>query len=297
MLKKLIGLTTGLALTLGLAACGSEETGASESVGDSVDYEIIGIDPGSGLMNATLNKVLPGYGLDDKWDVIEGSDTAMTAELSKAIKDEEPIIVTGWVPHWMWNEFDLKMLKDPKKLYGGEEQIHTLVRKDFEEEMPEAYKFFDQFEWSPDDMQDVMVRIQGGTSEEKAAEEWVSENTELVDTWLEGVSPGNGEEIKIPYVAWSDATASSNVVKYVLENELNYKVNLMLVEPGVMWAAIAEGSGDAMVTAALPTTHEAYYKQFEGDFVDLGPNFTGLQNGLVVPAYMDIDSIEDLMEE
>lgn len=297
MLKKLIGLTTGLALTLGLAACGSEETGASESVGDSVDYEIIGIDPGSGLMNATLNKVLPGYGLDDKWDVIEGSDTAMTAELSKAIKDEEPIIVTGWVPHWMWNEFDLKMLKDPKKLYGGEEQIHTLVRKGFEEEMPEAYKFFDQFEWSPDDMQDVMVRIQGGTSEEKAAEEWVSENTELVDTWLEGVSPGNGEEIKIPYVAWSDATASSNVVKYVLENELNYKVNLMLVEPGVMWAAIAEGSGDAMVTAALPTTHEAYYKQFEGDFVDLGPNFTGLQNGLVVPAYMDIDSIEDLMEE
>lgn len=297
MLKKLIGLTTGLALTLGLAACGSEETGASESVGDSVDYEIIGIDPGSGLMNATLNKVLPGYGLDDKWDVIEGSDTAMTAELSKAIKDEEPIIVTGWVPHWMWNEFDLKMLEDPKELYGGEEQIHTLVRKGFEEEMPEAYKFFDQFEWSPDDMQDVMVRIQGGTSEEKAAEEWVSENTELVDTWLEGVSPGNGEEIKIPYVAWSDATASSNVVKYVLENELNYKVNLMLVEPGVMWAAIAEGSGDAMVTAALPTTHEAYYKQFEGDFVDLGPNFTGLQNGLVVPAYMDIDSIEDLMEE
>jgi len=28
--------------------------------------------------------------------------------------------------------------------------------------------------------------------------------------------------------------------------------------------------------------------------IDMGENLTGAQNGFVVPAYMDIDSIEDL---
>ncbi|KAB8126207.1 hypothetical protein F9U64_20395 [Gracilibacillus oryzae] len=98
------------------------------------------------------------------------------------------------------------------------------------------------------------------------------------------------------YVAWSDVIASSNVVKYVLENDLNYKVNLIQVDAGAMWAGVADGSADAMVGAWLPTTHEKYYSKFEGDFVDLGVNLTGTQNGLVVPAYMDIDSIEDLKD-
>ena len=138
--------------------------------------------------------------------------------------------------------------------------------------------------------------MQEGTNEQEVAKEWVEENADLVDSWIAGVEPGNGEEIKIPYVAWADAIATNNVVKYILENKLGFKVNLMQVEPGVMWAAVSDGSADAMLTAALPTTHEVYYEQFEGDFVDLGPNFNNMKNALVVPAYMDIDSIEDLME-
>lgn len=297
MLKKLLGVTSTLALSVGLTACGpSEETGGSGSIGEELDYQIVGIDPGSGLMNVTQNKVMPGYNLDEKWELIEGSDTAMTAELTKAIKKENPIIVTGWIPHWIFNEFDLKMLEDPKGLYGEEEYIHTLVRHGLNEDLPEAYKFLDQFEWGPEEMQDVMVRIQSGKSEQEAAEEWAAENADLVDTWIEGVEPGNGEEIKMTYAAWADAIASNNVVKYVLENKLDYSVNLIQVEPGAMWAGVADGSVDAMIGAALPTTHAAYYEKFEGDFVDLGPNFTGLQNGLVVPAYMDIDSIEDIQD-
>lgn len=298
MIKKIIGLTSALALTIGLSACGSEESsnGENTSVGEAVDYKIVGIDPGSGLMNLTLNEVLPGYGLDDKWEVIEGSGAAMTAELAKAIKKEEPIIVTGWIPHWKFNEFDLKMLEDPKGLYGGEGTTNTIVRHGLDKDLPNAYKFLDQFIWGPEEMQDVMVKIQSGMSEQEAAEAWASENSDLVETWVEGVEPGEGEEVKITYVAWADSIASANMVKYVMESELNYQVTLVQVEAGALWAAVAEGDVDAMVTAALPDTHAAYYEEFEGDFIDLGPNFTGTQNALVVPAYMDIDSIEDLQE-
>ncbi|WP_404332037.1 hypothetical protein [Mesobacillus maritimus] len=49
MIKKMIGLTSTLVLSLGLTACGGSNTETSstpESVGEQVEYEIVGIDPG-----------------------------------------------------------------------------------------------------------------------------------------------------------------------------------------------------------------------------------------------------------
>ena len=48
------------------------------------------------------------------WQLVEGSSAAMVAELKKAYNNKEPIIVTGWSPHWMFSSFDLKYLDDPK---------------------------------------------------------------------------------------------------------------------------------------------------------------------------------------
>lgn len=299
MYKKILGIISALAITIGLTACGtSEETSdESASVGEVLDYTITGIDPGAGLMDLTIDIVLPEYGLDEKWEVQESSGAAMTAALTKAIDEEEPIIVTGWIPHWKFSRFDLKMLEDPKGAFGGEEDINTLVRLGLKEDMPGAYTFFDQFHWDPDHMQSVMMKIEEGLPEQEAAQEWVENNEDLVNSWIEGVEPGDGAEVKVTYVSWSDVIASSNVVKYVLENNLDYEVNLMQVEPGPMFAGIADGSADAMVGAWLPTTHDAFYEEYEGEFEDLGVNLTGTRNGLAVPAYMDIDSIEDLIDE
>ncbi len=298
MFKKIFGMVAAFSVLIALAACGGDDEGSNEkaSIGEEVDYQIIGIDPGAGLMDLTINTVLPEYGLDKKWEVQESSGVAMTAELARAIDNEEPIIVTAWIPHWKFSRFDLKMLDDPKGAFGGEEDINTLVRKGLKDDMPGAYKFFDQFQWEPDHMQDVMVKIEDGQPEQEAAQEWVEANEDLVNSWTEGVESGDGAEIKMTYVAWDDVIASSNVVKYVLENKLDYNVKLLQVEPGPMFASVADGSADAMIGAWLPSTHDAYYEEFEGEFEDLGVNLTGTRNGLAVPAYMDIDSIEDLID-
>ncbi|WP_077329810.1 glycine betaine ABC transporter substrate-binding protein [Virgibacillus siamensis] len=297
MLKKWLGITLALLFLIGLTACGEDEkVDENAFVGDKVDYEIIGIDPGAGIMGQT-NDVLSEYGLKEKWELTESSGAAMTASLDNAIDDKEPIIVTGWIPHWMFIQYDLKMLKDPKKVYGGEEKIKTLIRKGLKEDMPNAYKFFDQFHWEPEDLQKVMLKIEDGQSEQDAAKEWVENNEDLVNTWIKGVKPGNGAELRVPYVAWADVIASSNVIKYVLENKLDFEVELLQVEPGPMFASIADGSADAMIGAWLPSTHAPYYKKYKNDLVDLGVNLTGTRNGLVVPAYMDIDSIKDLKAE
>ncbi|PWW17631.1 substrate binding protein of glycine betaine ABC transport system [Cytobacillus oceanisediminis] len=78
-------------------------------------------------MKLTINDVIPEYGLED-WEVVEGSSAAMTAALKKAYDKEEPIIVTGWSPHWKFASFDLKYLEDPKGIYGGAEDVNTVVR-------------------------------------------------------------------------------------------------------------------------------------------------------------------------
>ncbi len=295
MFKKLLGFTSAVALTFGLAACGGEQTGSSSgSVGEQVDFKIVGIDPGAGLMKLTIDEVLPEYGLDE-WNVVEGSGAAMAAALKKAYDKEEPIIITGWSPHWKFASYDLKYLEDPKGIYGGAEDVNTIVRQGLSEDHPDAYKLLDQFNWEPEHIETVMNLIQEGSEPADAAAEWVSENEELVSTWTEGVNEVNGEEIKILYVAWDDVIASSHVVENVLES-VGYEVKLIQVDAGPMWAGVANGSGDALVGAWLPTTHADYYAEYEGKFEDLGANLTGTKLGLVVPAYMDIDSIEDLKE-
>ncbi|MFS0880000.1 glycine betaine ABC transporter substrate-binding protein [Metabacillus niabensis] len=294
MFKKIATVSLALGLSFSLAACsgGKDASSAnSGSVGESVDYKITGIDPGAGIMNATAN-ALEEYELSD-WELIEGSGAAMTAALKKAIDKEEPIVITGWTPHWMFSKFDLKYLEDPKGVYGEAEDIHSIARKGLAEDLPGVYKVLDQFHWTPDEMGVVMSSIQDGTSPEEAAASWVEENADKVAEWTKGAEKGNGDKVKLAYVAWDSEIASTNVVAKVLQ-DLGYKVTLSQVEAGPMWAGVADGSIDAHIAGWLPLTHADQYKKYEGQFEDLGANLEGAKTGLVVPEYMDIDSIEDL---
>jgi glycine betaine/proline transport system substrate-binding protein len=294
MKKKWMVTLSAALLTVGLAACGSDKTSnESGSVGEKVDYEIIGIDPGAGLMKASA-KVVEEYGLED-WTLVEGSSAAMTAALKKAYEKEEPIIVTGWTPHWKFASFDLKYLEDPKGVFGKDENIHSIARNGLKNDLPGAYQVLDQFTWTPDDMNVVMNSIVNGEDPEAAAAKWVEENADKVSEWIDGVEKASGEKIKLGYVAWDSEIASTNVIGKVL-TDLGYDVTLTQVEAGPMWTGVADGSLDAHVAGWLPSTHADYYDKYEGEFEDLGENLKGTKLGLVVPAYMDIDSIEDLKE-
>ncbi|KIV54572.1 glycine/betaine ABC transporter [Aneurinibacillus migulanus] len=299
MFKKLICMLTPALLALSLTACGGSgqtnaTNGAPASVGESVNYKIVGIDPGAGLMKATT-KAIDTYGLE-KWNLVEGSGAAMTAALKKAYDKKEPIIVTGWTPHWMFSKFDLKYLEDSKGVYGEAENIHTIARNGLKEEHPNAYKILDQFHWTSEDMGTVMSMIEDGAAPDKAAAKWVEEHDDLVKKWTNGAGKGNGEKLTIAYVAWASEIASTNVIAKVLK-DMGFDVTLRQVEAGPMWAGVADGSVDAHVAGWLPITHADYVSKFKGKFEDLGTNLEGTKLGLVVPKYMDITSIEDLKEK
>ena len=265
--------------------------GGPNNFGEQTEYEIIGIEPGAGLMKLTKTAI-EDYDLEN-WNLVEGSSAAMVAELKKAIDKKEPIIVTGWSPHWMFSTYDLKYLEDPNESFGGAENINTIARQGLEQDAPGAYKILDQFFWETGDMEDVMVDVAGGMSPSEAAEKWISANPDKVSEWTKGAKAGNGESINLVYVAWDTEIASTNVVGKILEQN-GYDVTLSQVEVGPMFAGVANGSADAFVAAWLPGTHLEYYNKYKEDIIDLGPNLKGTKNGLVVPDYVDIDSVEDL---
>jgi len=151
---------------------------------EEFDEEIIGIDPGAGIMSKT-EKAIEEYGMDDL-ELVSGSGATMTAALKDAIKNEEAVVVTGWTPHWKFARFDLKYLDDPKNVYGGAEQIHTIVRDGLQEDMPEVYRILDRFEWTPADMQQVMIwNREDGAEPAETAARWVEENPDKVSAWLD----------------------------------------------------------------------------------------------------------------
>ncbi|RKJ55922.1 glycine/betaine ABC transporter, partial [Butyricicoccus sp. 1XD8-22] len=146
--------------------------------------------------------------------------------------------------------------------------------------------------WELEDIESIVLAAQE-ISMEEAAKNWVEANPEKVNEWIEGTEKVDGKDIELVLTPWDTERATAQVMYEVLVQQ-GYNVTLTPVDPVIMFQAIATGKGDASLAPWLPTTHESFYEEYKEEIVDLGPNLTGGKNGLVVPAYMDIDSIEDL---
>ncbi|PRR78946.1 glycine betaine ABC transporter substrate-binding protein [Clostridium vincentii] len=286
--KKLGVIALSLAV-LTFVGCSSSKS-ADTSIGEQMDYKITGIDPGAGEMKLAEQAVKE---YNTNYTVQASSGAAMTQALADAYENEEPIIVTGWSPHWMFSKYDLKYLEDPKGIFGGAEHIDTVVHKGLKEKLPSAYKILDQFNWTPEDMEAVMLKINDGGTVKDVARQWITDNADMVSKWTDGATKVDGDEIKLAYVAWDSEIASTNVIGLVLE-DMGYNVTLTQVDAGPMWAAVGSGDADAIVAAWLPATHAKYISDYKDTVENLGPNLEGARVGLVVPKYMDINSIEDL---
>jgi glycine betaine/proline transport system substrate-binding protein len=125
------------------------------------------------------------YGLYG-YELIKGSEVSMTAELSNAIRKQRRIVVTGWVPHWMFARWKLKFLDDPKNIYGGKEEIHTIVREGLEGEMPDVYRFLDQFRWEPEELEQLMIWIKedDGMFPGEKALRYMRFHPEQIESWV-----------------------------------------------------------------------------------------------------------------
>ena len=99
-------------------------------VKEKMGGEIIGIDPGSGLMqhSAVMMEEYPELA---GWELKDSSDYAMVAELKRRMMRDEWVVVTLWQPHSAFGRFDIRMIDEPKNILGVEEEVHMVGRQDF----------------------------------------------------------------------------------------------------------------------------------------------------------------------
>lgn len=132
---------------------------------------------------------------------------------------------------------------------------------------------------------------------------------------LLGASPAAAGErpFTIAYVEWSSSIASANLVKALVQDELDMPCRIVATDAENMWRMVATGEADAMFSAWLPNTHETYAKKYNGLLDDLGANLEGTKIGLIVPKvtsgrftagtglrnrpYITTESIPDLLKD
>lgn len=104
------------------------------------------------------------------------------------------------------------------------------------------------------------------------------------------------KNVKLGYVNWAGTIAETYVAEVVLEDIMGYNVEKTMVGAGPLYAALAKGDIDAFMGVWLPLTHNQYIEKYKDEIIKTGPNYKGARVGLVVPEYVDIDSIEELNE-
>lgn len=184
---KLVDLGANLeGAAIGLVVPSYMDVKSIEDLTDQAKKVITGIEPGAGVV-AAAEQTLEDYPNMKGWEVQTSSSGAMATALGQAFKNKEEIIITGWSPHWMFQKYDLKYLEDPKGTFGAAEEIHTMVRQDLKDDIPEAYKVLDNFFWTPEEMEEVMLAIQEGKTPKDAASAWIKANPDRVEEWTKGI--------------------------------------------------------------------------------------------------------------
>jgi glycine betaine/proline transport system substrate-binding protein len=264
--------------------------------------EITGIEPGAGEMSLLKSTVLKKYGLDKEYKVVDSSTPAMLAELKRAYGKKEPIVVTLWSPHWAYNDYDLKKLKDPKGAWGEGDGLHTLSRKGFARDNPVVGKWLKDFRLDEKRLTSLEAEINeaGKGRQQDAVRAWLKDNPGLVDR-LAPVGEGSGatpaeakRPLDVAWFPWDEDIAVTHLWKNVLERR-GYRLNLKQMDVGPVYTGLASGDLDLNFDAWLPHAQKNYWDKSKDDLTDLGTWYEPTSLEIAVPSYVkDVKSMADL---
>lgn len=156
--------------------------------------KIYAIEPGSN--QSLLDMIAENrHGLGE-WELVESSEAGMLAQVSKDYPDGEWVVFLGWEPHPMNLNYDLTYLDGGDLEFGpdfGGATVHTLSRKGYSAECPNAAKLFSQLVFDLDYENQGMQMIMGdGLDATEAARAMMTARADLLEGWLDGVTTLDG---------------------------------------------------------------------------------------------------------
>ncbi len=195
--RNLAGAKFTLAVTEAGAALGIKDFADLDAHKDAFGAKIFGIEPGAPA-NQSIAAMIEAdkFGLGD-WELVESGEQAMLAQVARNDGAGNPSVFLAWAPHPMNVKHKLTYLSGGDAEFGpdfGGATVHTLARKDWAAQCPNAAKLFRQLTFSID-MENVLMGniLDDGLSAEDAAKGWISANPDAVKPWLEGVTTLDGQ--------------------------------------------------------------------------------------------------------
>lgn len=164
---------------------------------DEFDNQIYGIEPGNDgnrLIQSMIDQ--NAFGLGD-FEVVESSESGMLSQVGRADRRDNWIVFLGWEPHPMNANFDLAYLDGGDDFFGpnyGGATVHTNVRKGYAEECANVGRLLTNQTFTLAMENEVMALIlDEGMRPNDAATQWLSDNSDVLDVWLDGVTTLDGE--------------------------------------------------------------------------------------------------------
>ncbi len=152
----------------------------------SYSNPVIGIEPGAGIMLQT-HEAIEKYGLDIGLKNL--SEQEMLENLTDSIKRRKEVIITGWEPHWIFARYNIRFLEDPKNIYGHQEKIHTIARKNLEQDFPQAVRFFERMQLTETQINQLINQVRLNEDPRVGVKESIDLNEYIVSLWVKNLKP------------------------------------------------------------------------------------------------------------
>ncbi len=147
---------------------------------DELGNIIYGIEPGSGMM-LTAEKTLDAYELNDYFELMPSSTTAMLGQVEVAIDENRPVVFLAWRLHTMFAKYDIKLLEDPKEVWGSDKMCIG-ANPNFKEKAPDMYTFIQNFNLSIEEVENALFKMEDeGATMEDLAHDWINNNSDKIE--------------------------------------------------------------------------------------------------------------------
>jgi len=100
--------------------------------------------------------------------------------------------------------------------------------------------------------------------------------------------------IRLVYTEWTESVAITFLSAVLLEEKMDYSVELKLTDVASAYREVADGKADIFADAWLPETHQQYFENYEEELERIGIIYPEARIGFVVPGYSELDTINDL---
>lgn len=162
--------------------------------GKELNNKIYGIEPGNEGNGYLVSLIKENkHGLKD-FEVVESSEQGMLAQVKRAVAKKEHVVFLGWEPHPMNANFSLKYLPGGEDFFGGEGVVYSTTRKGYSKECPNVGKLLQNLKFTLEMENKIMGKIlDDGEDADDATKEWLKNNPDTLEAWLDGVTTKDGE--------------------------------------------------------------------------------------------------------